>query len=393
MERFKNKWISGLVPALLIHICMGVIYCWSIIKADVAYAMQCSTSEIEIAFSISLLCLGLTAAFVGRFVDYDVKLSTGIAGLFFVLGMGGSVVAINYGSPLMFIISYGVLQGIGLGIGYITPIKNLMMWFGEHRGVVIGLTLCMFGLSKIVFGPTISNMVDLHGVEYAMGYVTLIGFAGMLIAKLFIDEPDECCENFKTVSWKEIKSIVCDKKFASIWVMFLLNAMCGVAMVSYERTMMADVGVHDISFWVMVAALSNVLGRFFVPIATLKTEHKSSSFIYIFFVCVLVTVFSLISFKPWSLLIMMMVVNFCYGGSFSALPVLLHERYGYKNLALIHGFMLGAWAIGGFAGDMFADYLYRLLGEGGTVELIRKFFIFYMLAFIVTFRGFYTGKK
>ena len=393
MGKLKNKWISGLIPALLIHICMGVIYCWSIIKTDVAYAMQCSTSDIEIAFSLSLLCLGLTTAIFGRFVDYDVKLSTGLAGLFFVLGMGGSVIAINCGSPTMFIVSYGVLQGIGLGIGYITPIKNLMMWFDEHKGVMIGLVLCMFGLSKILFAPAISNMVDVHGIDYAIGYVTVIGFVGMLIAKCLIDEPDGYGDDFKIVSLKDLWHDVCDKRFMSIWGMFFLNALCGVAMISYERVMLVDVCVNDVTFWVMVAAISNVLGRFFVPVIMLKQDHKATAFIYTFFVCAVATVLALISLKPWTMILMMVVVNFCYGGSFSALPILLHERYGYRNLALIHGLMLGAWAIGGFGGDMLADYLYRIVGDGGTVELIRKFFIFYMLAFIVTFRGFYANTK
>lgn len=387
MKKLKNKWINGLIPALLLHICMGVIYCWSLIKTDVAYALQCSTNDIEIAFSLSLLCLGLTASFVGRFVDYDVKLATGLSGIFFVTGMIGSILAIHFVIPWLFILSYGVLQGIGLGIGYITPLKNLMMWFDKHKGYVIGLTLCMFGVSKIIFGPLISNMVDMYDIIYAMSFVTVIGFIGILISKFLIDEPEGFGDDFKVISWKDVKNKVWNKEFGSIWLMVFLFTVCGVSMVSYERLMMSIVGVNNLTMWIFLVASCNVLGRFCAPVISMNLKDKANVYIYGAFVCILISVITLISLQPWTLLLMLCVASFCFGGSISSMPVLLQDRYGYKQLSMFIGIILSAWAIGGFVGDMFADYLFRLLGDRGTIELIRKFFIFYMISFLVIFNG------
>jgi hypothetical protein len=67
------------------------------------------------------------------------------------------------------------------------------------------------------------------------------------------------------------------------------------------------------------------------------------------------------------------------------MPILLQDRFGYKNMSLLHGLILSAWAIGGFFGDVFANFLVDILGSAGHFELIRTFFIFYMVAFIIIF--------
>jgi OFA family oxalate/formate antiporter-like MFS transporter len=386
-----NKWVNGLIPALFTYISLGVIYCWSMIKSDIAFAMSCSGNEIEIAFSLSLLCLGLTAMVSGKLVDYNEKLSMLVSTILYGVGMGGSIYAISNDIPSMFVIMYGVVQGIALGIGYLSPIKTLMLWFDKHKGLSLGIVLTAFAGSKIVFAPLISDLLEVWDVTYVMGLLASIGLLFMSISTVLLRAPRDIV--YEPVRWIDIKKNVLNKEYIAIWGMFLFNVACGVAMISYEKSFLLEVGFVKVTLAIAIVAMCNVMGRLIMPIFAQHTTNKANAYMYMFFFCILAVVIALIHLNPVTLIAMMCVMNFCYGAGFSCMPILLQDRFGYKNISLLHGLILSAWAIGGFFGDMFANFLFELLGTSGHVELIRKFFIFYMVAFIILFSSFSSKTK
>lgn len=386
-----NKWVNGLIPALFTYISLGVIYCWSMIKSDIAFAMSCSGNEIEMAFSLSLLCLGLIAMVSGKLVDYNEKFSMLVSTILYGVGMGGSIYAISNDMPSMFVLMYGVVQGIALGIGYLSPIKTLMLWFDKHKGLVLGIALTAFAGSKIVFAPLISDLLKVWDVTYVMGLLASIGLLFMSISTVLLRAPRDIV--YEPVRWIDIKKNVLNKEYIAIWGMFLFNVACGVAMISYEKSFLLEVGFVRVTLAIAIVAMCNVIGRLIMPIFAQHTTNKANVYMYMFFFCILAVVIALIHLNPVTLIVMMCVMNFCYGASFSCMPILLQDRFGYKNISLLHGLILSAWAIGGFFGDMFASFLFDLLGTSGHVELIRKFFIFYMVAFITLFSSFSSKNK
>lgn len=386
-----NKWVNGLIPALFTYISLGVIYCWSMIKSDIAFAMSCSGNEIEIAFSLSLLCLGLTAMVSGKLVDYNEKISMLVSTILYGVGMGGSIYAISNDMPSMFVLMYGVVQGIALGIGYLSPIKTLMLWFDKHKGLALGIALTAFAGSKIVFAPLISDLLEVWDVTYVMWLLASIGLLFMSISTVLLRAPRDIV--YEPVRWIDIKKNVLNKEYIAIWGMFLFNVACGVAMISYEKSFLLEVGFVKVTLAIAIVAMCNVMGRLIMPIFAQHTTNKANVYMYMFFFCILAVVIALIHLNPVTLIAMMCVMNFCYGASFSCMPILLQDRFGYKNISLLHGLILSAWAIGGFFGDMFANFLFELLGTSGHVELIRKFFIFYMVAFIILFSSFSSKNK
>lgn len=391
MKSLNNKWINGLIPAILVYISMGMIYCWSMIKEDIAYAMSCSATDIEIAFSISLLCLGLTTMLTGKLVDYSEKISVGLSTGLFVAGMAGSVAAIKLGLPWMFILMYGVVQGIALGLGYLSPIKTLMAWFKNKEGWILGLVMASFAGSKILFSPIIGNMLQTHDITYVMSVLCVIGMCCMCVATLLLKAPYDIVH--ERVSWKTIKDNIFNTQFMSIWGMVFLVVASAVAMISYEKSMMLHIDFVNVTTAVMIIACFNVAGRLLIPAFTQQFSDKARSYVYMLFVCVVSVVIALISLTPFTLMMMLCLCNFCYGGVFASVPILLHDRFGTKNLALLHGLLLSAWAAGGFFGDVLANFLFELLGSGGHVELIRKFFVFYMGALAITFYGLFNKKR
>ena len=391
MKSLNNKWINGLIPAILVYISMGMIYCWSMIKGEIAYAMSCSATDIEIAFSISLLCLGLTTMLAGKLVDYSEKISVGLSTGLFVVGMAGGVAAIKLGLPWMFILMYGVVQGIALGLGYLSPIKTLMAWFKNKEGWILGLVMASFAGSKILFSPIIGNMLQTHDITYVMGMLCIIGMCCMCVATLLLKAPYDIVH--ERVSWKTIKDNIFNTQFMSIWGMMFFIVASVVAMISYKKSMMLHIDFVNVTTAVMIIACFNVAGRLLIPMFTQQFSDKASSYVYMLFVCVASVVIALISLTPFTLMMMLCLCNFCYGGVFASVPILLYDRFGTKNLALLHGLLLSAWAAGGFFGDVLANFLFELLGSGGHVELIRKFFVFYMGALAITFYGLFNKKR
>lgn len=117
MNIANNKWTRGAIPALLIHCSIGTVYCWSLLKDSIISSLQCSSSKIEWAFSLSIFFLGMSAAFLGNIVEKNVRLSAIISLVCFYLGMIGTGIGIKYGSPNAVLLCYGCIMGIGLGVG------------------------------------------------------------------------------------------------------------------------------------------------------------------------------------------------------------------------------------------------------------------------------------
>ena len=122
----KNRWLIALA-AVGIHICIGSVYAWSVLTKPVMAAMGLSLSETTWAFSIAILFLGLSAGFLGGVVERMGPSRSGlVSAAFFGTGLLGTALAVHVHSALLLYIFYGMIGGIGLGTGYITPVSTLV---------------------------------------------------------------------------------------------------------------------------------------------------------------------------------------------------------------------------------------------------------------------------
>lgn len=161
MKNIQNKWIRAAIPALLLHCSIGTVYCWSIFSQEIADYIGFSKSATEWAFSFAIFFLGMSAAFLGNVVEKDIHRSSLIAAICFAAGMAGTGFFIWYGgthqhSPLALIgiyVCYGFIMGIGLGTGYLSPVKTLMLWFQDRKGLATGLAVAGFGAAKAIASP------------------------------------------------------------------------------------------------------------------------------------------------------------------------------------------------------------------------------------------------
>lgn len=372
MDKLNNKWIRAVIPALLIHCSIGTVYCWSLFKGDIASYMGRSVGEVEWAFSLAIFVLGMSAAFGGKLVEKDIHKSSLLSALFFVAGMAGTGFFIYQKSLIGVYISYGIIMGIGLGIGYLTPVKTLMLWFDKQKGLATGLAVAGFGLAKVIASPLMEFLLGERNGEgvlvnpanvYTMFYIlAAIYLVMMFIGHILLKKPagyEE--ESVETQRFSYIK-VLKNRTFIGIWLMFYLNITCGLALIAQEKGILAFIGFGAIGLVSSLTAVFNAGGRIFFSSLGDRLNDRNSIYKIIFISSIaailLTIVFDGINNSIAILIIILLcVVNAGYGGGFSSLPPLLFDRFGLNSISTVHGLALSAWAIAGLTGNQLSAFV------------------------------------
>ena len=380
----KSKWIHGALPALLIHCCIGTVYCWSLLKGDIAGLMKVNVSSIEFAFSLAIFFLGMSAAFGGRFVEKNVRRSSLVSMLCFSGGLLGTIYAITLGSiPLLFLF-YGGIMGIGLGLGYLSPVKTLMLWFSKHKGLATGIAISGFGLSKAWFSPFITWCNSGYGIKATLFCISVISIICMGAASMLIKKPDGWKEDSRKFSILEAIRTILNPVYLKIWVVFYLNITCGLALIAFEKDLAEKSGLGWIGILASLTALFNTLGRFGYSTVSDWTKDKSKIYLTIFFTSGLAMMLPIFfGLKIWVIVVMLCIINSGYGGGFSTLPTFLESKFGMKRISMIHGFALSAWGWAGLSGNQLSNLVLNYY-HGEFNDLFIVLCSLYILAFIIT---------
>ena len=379
----ENKWIRGAIPALFIHCCIGSVYCWSLLKDNIAAAMSVQTSSIEFAFSLAIFFLGMSAAFAGRFVEQQVKYASLVSCICFVTGLLGTIVAIDIGSVALLMLCYGALMGVGLGIGYLSPVKTLMIWFSEHKGLATGIAISGFGLSKVLFSPFIEWCNSNYGINTTLFSMSLISLVLMLIASLLIKKPNGWKEKKTKFSWNAIMKILTNPTYIKIWIIFYLNITCGLALISFEKSIGLFYGITAIGLLSALTAAFNTIGRFGYSTLSDYFNNKAIIYLIIFGTSVLGIAINIITLPMLFIIVMLCIINAGYGGGFSTLPTLLESKFGMKQISMIHGFALSAWAWAGLSGNQLSNLIINKL-NGTYTDLFIVLSVLYFIALLIT---------
>ena len=380
----KSKWIHGALPALLIHCCIGTVYCWSLLKGDIAGLMKVNVSSIEFAFSLAIFFLGMSAAFGGRFVEKNVRRSSLVSMLCFSGGLLGTIYAITLGSiPLLFLF-YGGIMGIGLGLGYLSPVKTLMLWFSKHKGLATGIAISGFGLSKALFSPFITWCNSGYGIKATLFCISVVSIICMGAASMLIRKPDGWKEDSMKFSILEAIRTILNPVYLKIWVVFYLNITCGLALIAFEKDLAEKSGLGWIGILASLTALFNTLGRFGYSTVSDWTKDKSKIYLTIFLTSGLAMMLPIFfGLKIWVIVVMLCIINSGYGGGFSTLPTFLESKFGMKRISMIHGFALSAWGWAGLSGNQLSNLVLNYY-HGEFNDLFIVLCSLYILAFIIT---------
>lgn len=398
----ENRWMRAAIPALLIHISIGSVYCWSTFKATIAERIGMSSFSVGWAFSLAIFFLGMSAAFAGKLVEKNIHRSSLISCICFTTGMIGTGLSIQFlkGVPALIsiFVFYGCIMGVGLGIGYLTPVKTLMLWFKDKKGLATGISIMGFGLAKAIATPimeAIQNGLGISAMFYILGCAY---FIMMFIGHILLKKPEGWVEEEK--EHFSIKAMFKQKEFLGIWLMFFLNIHCGLMLITYEKQILQTVFAGAAILGVIVSVIPSISsafnagGRIGYSSVSDKLKQRNSIYKIIFISCIGICALTLgTSMIGFMVIALLFIVNAGYGGGFSTLPALLSERFGMKKISKIHGLALSAWAIAGLTGNNMSELILGATNDKitGYRWIIISILILYAVALLICW--FMVGNK
>ena len=185
----KNRWLIAL-SAIAIHLSIGGAYAYSVYKNPIATELGWEPSQITIAFSIMMGLAGFAAALFGRLVEkLGPRKSAMVAAVLFGLGQGGAGFAIEMDSVVLYWLTYGLLSGLGMGIGYIAPVSTLVKWFPNRRGLATGMAVLGFGSGSLLTAPIATNLMESVGISTTYFILGISYFILMILGALYIAPP------------------------------------------------------------------------------------------------------------------------------------------------------------------------------------------------------------
>ena len=394
-QKLKNRWLIA-ASAVGIHISIGSVYAYSVMTNPVKDVFDVEGSVIKWAFKIAILLLGLSAAFLGRWVEkVGPKVSGTTAGIFYGVGILGSGLAVQIESLTLFYLCYGVIGGIGLGLGYITPVSTLVKWFPDRRGLATGMAIMGFGFAALIFGPVMQFLFDSVGVANAFYVLGVIYMILIVSSARYLEKPPEgfLPDGFVPGEGNKIRADISNidaneslktSRFYYIWIMMFINIACGIAIISAASPMMQEKFNYipmEAAAVVGLIGVFNGLGRI---IWSTLSDYLGRANTYIVFFAFQILAFYFLPKIGLELafLVVLFTVITMYGGGFATLPAFLGDLFGTKQLGAIHGMVLTAWALAGVVGPTIYDVV-----KNETKSLDTTLAVFaglFVIAFIVS---------
>ncbi|ADU30446.1 L-lactate MFS transporter [Evansella cellulosilytica] len=407
MDKTKNRWLIAL-SAVGIHISIGSVYAWSVFTTPIVSEFGWSLTDVQLTFSIAILFLGLSAAFLGHFVEkYGPRKAGILSAIFFGIGIAGSGLAINLENIYLLYIFYGVFGGIGLGVGYITPVSTLVKWFPDRRGLATGLAIMGFGFAAMISSPVMERLIGSVGLAETFFVLGAIYFVVILASAQYLEPPKqgwapkgfkENADNSSKQVKKDLAQLTANeaiktKRFWYLWIMLFINITCGIAIISVASPLAVEtVGITTVAAAAIVGLLGVFNGGGRIAWASLSDYIGRPNTYTAFFLIQIVAYLLLPSISHVLLFqVVLFVAITCYGGGFASIPAYIGDLFGTKQLSAIHGYMLTAWAAAGLVGPILTAWLRE--STGSYQSLMYIFVGMFTVAFIVSILVRFDIKK
>jgi OFA family oxalate/formate antiporter-like MFS transporter len=398
MRTSKNRWLIAL-SAISIHLSIGGAYAYSVYKKPLVESMGWSLTDVTLAFTIMMALAGSSAAMFGKFVERNgPRKSARVSAVLFGLGQAGSGLAVAIDSLPLFLLTYGLLSGLGLGIGYISPVSTLVKWFPDRRGLATGMAVLGFGTGALITAPVAANLMESIGIPTTFYILGACYFLLMILGASYIAPPKEGWmpigmkkdiasgkrEMKEDLAQLTAKEAVKTKHFWMLWTMMLINTSAGIMMISVASPMAQEVvGLSAVAAAAMVGIMGIFNGGGRLGWAAASDYIGRPAVFMIFFIIQIVAFFLLPNVTNALLFqaLILLVVS-CYGGGFSNLPAFIGDLFGTKQLGAIHGYLLTTWSLGGVFGPILVTQI-----KESTGSYIPVFYVFnglILFAFLIS---------
>lgn len=378
-----NRW---LIPpaALAIHLSIGQVYAFSVFKRPMMEHFTVGEVAVGWIFSLAILMLGISSALFGTWVErVGPRASMAVSGALWVVGFFVATIGIMTGQLWLVYVGYGFIGGIGLGIGYISPVSTLMKWFPDRPGLATGLAIMGFGGGALIASPVSNRMMEFFGggaevanraaglqptfLTLAILYLVVIALGAYAIRLPHPDwapagyDPSKVKKSpLKTAGNVSAANAIKTPQFWCLWVILFCNITAGIGILENAAPMIQDffpaITAGAAAGFVGLLSLTNMGGRFVWSTLSDIIGRKNIYMVYLGLGLLLYLALATAGAANLAIFVIcaLIILSF-YGGGFATIPAYLRDLFGVYQVGAIHGRLLTAWSAAGVAGPLIVN--------------------------------------
>jgi len=389
----KRGWLIVLA-GIGINLSFGVLYAWSIFAKNLREINGWSASEASLPYTMAIIMFAVLMIPGGKLQDkMGPRFVVVLAGA--LIGSGMILSSFVSTSSVLLAITFGVLGGAGIGLGYSATTPVAVKWFPpSKKGLISGLVVGGFGLAPLYIAPLTKMLIASMGIAGTFRSLGFLFLGVVVILGMTLKNPDAPASPApssapgvvqkpagKDYVWQEMVKTI---QFKQLWVMFFVGAVAGLMIIGHLATIVSEQsnGLVNASAVVMIASIANALGRPAAGVISDKIGRAKTMMVLYALQGTALVLYS--TFSSFLLLTLgACIITFGYGAMLAVYPSAAGDFYGAKNLGLNYGVLFSAWGVGGIVGPQLAGFF---LDATGTYQ--TAFYTAAALCFVGAFIGF-----
>ena len=346
---------------MLLQMALGSVYAWSVFRTPLATQFGWSIPQITLTFTITILALSCAAFAGGLWLNRSGPRVVAVTGGA-LYGLGVLLASFTERIEWLYA-TYGLLGGIGLGLGYIVPVTVLVKWFPDRRGLITGIAVGGFGAGALVTAPVATALIERVGVLSTFAWLGLAYFVAAPLAGWFMRNPPESGILDAPMVRSPLRQGNADytlgqavrtRQWWILWLILFLNVTAGISLISQQAPLyqeLAGVSAAVAAGMVGLASIGNALGRVFWAWSSDYLTRRAT-FVLLFLIQVaLFWVLPGLGSAAMLTLAAFAILS-CFGGGFGTMPAAVTDYFGPRNVGPIYGLMLSAWGLASLFGPM-----------------------------------------
>ncbi|MFC5583551.1 OFA family MFS transporter [Nitratireductor kimnyeongensis] len=440
-----NRW---LVPpaALAIHLCIGMAYGFSVFWLPLTQSIGISqrvvcedmtlisalfttscdwrVSDLGWIYTLFFVLLGSAAAIWGGWLERAGPRKAGVVAAFcWCGGIAVAAIGVMFHQLWLMWLGAGVIGGIGLGLGYISPVSTLIKWFPDRRGMATGMAIMGFGGGAMIGAPLADMLMNTFKTANSVGvWQTFLIMAAIYFVFMMggafgyrippagwrpegWTPPEKSTKSMITSRHVHLRDAHKTKQFWLIWAVLTLNVSAGIGVIGMASPMLQEIfggrllGMPELTFneldasqksaiaaiaagFAGLLSLFNIGGRFFWASLSDKIGRKNTYYAFFLIGIVLYALAPTAAHMGSQVLFVLMfgIILSMYGGGFATVPAYLADIFGTQFVGAIHGRLLTAWATAGIIGPVVVNYIREAQLNAGIPREQVYDFTMYILA-------------
>ena len=371
------KLSKSVFPCMMLTLCIGFCYAFSLFTPHIAESIGYSVESVQFTFCLNIFFLGMGAAMFGPLAERRIKSAALLSASLLTVGLLLGGLACNLKSMWTMYLGCGVVAGLAEGIGYVTPNKNMLLWFPRSRfkGILSAVSIFSFGLGSTLCSWLFGLMFPSLGMERMFYALAGLYAIPSFLSAFLIDKPLYALLKLerRTESGFSYAETARDRFFQKSWVFMFLNISMGLVLIGSCATIMGDLGLSStmVITIMMLCGIFNGLGRIVFPAIADLTGNKRVVWLLTILIEVILMIPVIYSYHTHSMILTaalcIVLIHACYGSAFACLPIVLAEHYGKDTLSQRHGFCLTSWGMASLMAYLCTTFVLKNFSGFGIV--------------------------